>query len=188
MLVCYKYELYFLPFLQFVKDDDSSNRLQSHNEGWTPHDKTISLQFLDDDGRFAHSPPTWPHDEYFLQYPRPLIPTKTNSSSVDTFHPVNEPSQQTEDEKEYEWQRLRPRPLTNSAFIGPGFYDYSAGNTHRGPTHQAITDGSSSSSASASAGGDGDVQVPNSVSESASSGKFYPGYPGYGYGGYRPQG
>jgi hypothetical protein len=163
------------------------------NEGWTPHEKTISLQFLDDDGRFTHSPPAWPHDEYILQFPRPSYnPTKNGSSDQGSGSELsNDPGSSADSEKDYEWKRLHPKPL-NSAYIGPGFYDYTTGQyvNYRLPTHQAITDSSSSSAAAAS--GSGDVQIPNAASESSSNGKFYPGNPGhsgygYGYGGY-PQG
>lgn len=163
--------------------------------GWTPHEKTVSFQFLDDDGRYAHAPPRWPHDEYMLQFGHPFVPQDfglkngSDAANVGISNALSE-TNNFESNRAHEWQKLRPYP-SKGHFIGPGFYDGSTSSLAYNPpppynTHQAITDSTiTTSSASASSSGvdSGDGQIPNAVSESATHGKLFPGaYGGSPYG------
>ncbi|OXA58798.1 uncharacterized protein LOC118435032 [Folsomia candida] len=174
------------------------NYLDTSKGGWTPHEKTVSFQFLDDDGRYAHAPPRWPHDEYMLQFGHPFVPQDfglkngSDAANVGISNALSE-TNNFESNRAHEWQKLRPYP-SKGHFIGPGFYDGSTSSLAYNPpppynTHQAITDSTiTTSSASASSSGvdSGDGQIPNAVSESATHGKLFPGaYGGSPYDYYR---
>jgi len=73
-----------------------------------------------------HERPTWPHDEYMDNY---NDGTRSNlTSGLDSSIGQIADTNRLNNNKNYEWKRLRPYSGAAPYFAsGPGFYDYTSG-------------------------------------------------------------
>ncbi|CAL8138056.1 unnamed protein product [Orchesella dallaii] len=185
---------YFYSPNRKLKDDGSWNgwNYRDTNKRWSPDEKTIQLQVLDE-SPFHHGRPAWPHDEYILGvYDFKATTSRDNDTNTNSpqVNPDSETIENPEDlQKYYEWKRLQPRP-SPTAFIGPGFYDVGSSSNYYGtgtasqssspsyyryhlPTHQAITDGSGNVQSTSQ---NNQESVPGTPSESSQSTRHFNPY------------